>query len=144
MLWLAVPDGAIEQVAAEVAQALGERARRAPACNQGERNQGTDRGARNQGAQRAKASKALARGMAPHTAQPGVVLHASGALSSEALAALAARGIQTGSAHPMMTFVAGEPPDLRGAWFAVEGTAAAVRRPRGRGPPPSPRPVTAG
>ena len=63
-------------------------------------------------------------------AQPKIVLHASGALTSEALAPLAALGIQTGSAHPMMTFVAGEPPSLEGAWFAVEGAPAAVRAAR--------------
>ena len=61
---------------------------------------------------------------------PRIVLHASGALSSQALKALAARGVHTGSAHPMMTFVAGEPPSLRGAWFAVEGSPAAVRAAR--------------
>ena len=63
-------------------------------------------------------------------ARPKVVLHASGALTSQALAPLAALGIQTGSAHPMMTFVAGEPPSLEGAWFAVEGSPAAVRAAR--------------
>jgi predicted short-subunit dehydrogenase-like oxidoreductase (DUF2520 family) len=62
--------------------------------------------------------------------QAQVVLHASGALSSDVLAALAACGVETGSAHPMMTFVAGEPPSLEGAWFAVEGTPAAVRAAR--------------
>jgi predicted short-subunit dehydrogenase-like oxidoreductase (DUF2520 family) len=56
-----------------------------------------------------------------------VALHASGALSSDVLEALAACGVETGSAHPMMTFVAGEPPSLEGVWFAVEGTPAAVR-----------------
>jgi predicted short-subunit dehydrogenase-like oxidoreductase (DUF2520 family) len=93
-LWLAVPDGAIEEVAGEV----GERwvtLRCSP----------------------------LAHG-------PQVALHASGALSSYALKALARHGVETGSAHPMMTFVAGEPPSLEGAWFAVEGTAAAVRAAR--------------
>jgi predicted short-subunit dehydrogenase-like oxidoreductase (DUF2520 family) len=61
---------------------------------------------------------------------PPVVLHASGALSSLSLEALAARGVHTGSAHPMMTFVAGEPPSLKGAWFAVEGAPAAVHAAR--------------
>jgi predicted short-subunit dehydrogenase-like oxidoreductase (DUF2520 family) len=85
LLWLAVPDGAIEPVA----QALALSAQ-----------------------------------------LPQVALHASGALSSQALAALAGRGVETGSAHPMMTFVAGEPPSLEGAWFAVEGSPAAVRAAR--------------
>jgi predicted short-subunit dehydrogenase-like oxidoreductase (DUF2520 family) len=61
---------------------------------------------------------------------PKVILHASGALSSQVLSALAGRGVHTGSAHPMMTFVAGEPPSLKGAWFAVEGSPKAVRAAR--------------
>jgi predicted short-subunit dehydrogenase-like oxidoreductase (DUF2520 family) len=61
---------------------------------------------------------------------PPVILHASGALSSQALAALASRGVHTGSAHPMMTFVDGEPPALKNAWFAVEGTPMAIRAAR--------------
>lgn len=85
VLWLAVPDGAIETVS----RALAERAE-----------------------------------------LPSIALHASGALNSTVLAALAERGVQTGSAHPMMTFVAGEPPSLRGAWFAVEGSPTAVRAAR--------------
>jgi predicted short-subunit dehydrogenase-like oxidoreductase (DUF2520 family) len=61
---------------------------------------------------------------------PPVILHASGALSSQALAELAKRGVHTGSAHPMMTFVAGEPPSLKGAWFALEGSQQALRTAR--------------
>ncbi len=61
---------------------------------------------------------------------PPVILHASGALSSQAMSALAERGVHTGSAHPMMTFVAGEPPSLQGAWFALEGSPRAVRAAR--------------
>ena len=85
LLWLAVPDGAIESVAGDVARVLERREK-----------------------------------------PPFVTLHASGALSSDVLAALAACGVETGSAHPMMTFVEGEPPSLEGVWFAVEGTPAAV------------------
>jgi predicted short-subunit dehydrogenase-like oxidoreductase (DUF2520 family) len=85
VLWLAVPDAAVEEVSQKLAQ-----------CER----------------------------------LPPVVLHASGALSSRALAALAARGVHTGSAHPMMTFVAGEPPALRDAWFAVEGSDRAQRAAR--------------
>lgn len=85
VLWLAVPDEAIEIVA----EALAERAK-----------------------------------------VPAIILHASGALSSQALRALAERGLHTGSAHPMMTFVAGEPPSLQGAWFAMEGSAVAVQAAR--------------
>jgi len=61
---------------------------------------------------------------------PPIVLHASGALSSDAISSLAARGVHTGSAHPMMTFVPGEPPSLRGAWFALEGAPQAIRAAR--------------
>lgn len=61
---------------------------------------------------------------------PKIILHASGALSSQVLAALADRGGNTGSAHPMMTFVAGEAPSLTGAWFAIEGSPVAVRAAR--------------
>jgi predicted short-subunit dehydrogenase-like oxidoreductase (DUF2520 family) len=57
---------------------------------------------------------------------PRIVIHASGALSSYSLRTLAARGVKTGSAHPMMTFVAGAPPSLKGAWFAVEGAPEAA------------------
>lgn len=59
-----------------------------------------------------------------------VVLHSSGALGGEILAALRARGVAVGSAHPMMTFVAGEPPQMRGVWWALEGDARAVRAAR--------------
>ena len=96
VLWLAVPDAAIEEAATELARVLK---------------------------QRGKNSRRVA--------QPRIVLHASGALTSQALAPLAALGMHTGSAHPMMTFVAGEPPSLEGAWFAVEGSPAAVRAARG-------------
>jgi predicted short-subunit dehydrogenase-like oxidoreductase (DUF2520 family) len=72
----------------------------------------------------------VSRELAGRAELPPVILHASGALNSLVLSALAARGINTGSAHPMMTFVAGEPPSLKGAWFALEGSAAAVRAAR--------------
>jgi predicted short-subunit dehydrogenase-like oxidoreductase (DUF2520 family) len=72
----------------------------------------------------------VARAVAERETLPRIVLHASGALSSGALQALAARGMHTGSAHPMMTFVAGEPPSLKGAWFAVEGSRGAVQAAR--------------
>jgi len=79
-----------------------------------------------------QSSRELARRLAVGrtTTRLRIVLHASGALSSTALAPLAECGVHTGSAHPMMTFVAGEPPSLRGVWFAVEGSSAAVRAAR--------------
>ncbi|MGA7857365.1 MAG: DUF2520 domain-containing protein [Terracidiphilus sp.] len=72
----------------------------------------------------------LARKLDDMDGRPLITLHASGALSSEVLAAVAACGVETGSAHPMMTFVAGEPPSLEGVWFAVEGTPKAVQAAR--------------
>jgi predicted short-subunit dehydrogenase-like oxidoreductase (DUF2520 family) len=77
------------------------------------------------------AIEALAEELARREHLPPVVLHPSGALSSAALAGLAARGVKTASAHPMMTFVAGAAASLEGAWFAVEGHPAAVRVARG-------------
>ena len=77
-----------------------------------------------------EAVEGISLALAEHAALPQIVLHASGALSSQVLAPLKNRGVNTGSAHPMMTFVAGEPPSLQGAWFAVEGTPVAVRAAR--------------
>lgn len=60
---------------------------------------------------------------------PGqVVLHASGALPAEALAAARAAGAAVGSLHPLQSF-AGTEADvagLNGCYFAVEGDAAAL------------------
>lgn len=56
-----------------------------------------------------------------------VVLHSSGALSSDELSALRERGASVGSVHPMMTFVPGEVPDLNGVAWTVEGDPKAVR-----------------
>lgn len=73
----------------------------------------------------------VAQTLATRATLPPIVLHASGALSSQILAPLASRGVHTGSAHPMMTFVGGEPPSLKGARFALEGAPAALRVARG-------------
>ncbi len=56
-----------------------------------------------------------------------IVVHSSGALTSEALAPLRAKGAKVSSLHPMMTFVRGSVPDMAGVAFAVEGDSAAVR-----------------
>jgi predicted short-subunit dehydrogenase-like oxidoreductase (DUF2520 family) len=56
-----------------------------------------------------------------------VVLHSSGALASDELAALRRRGASVASLHPMMTFVPGVRVRLAGVPFAVEGDPAAVR-----------------
>jgi len=56
-----------------------------------------------------------------------VVLHSSGALTSDELNALRRRGAAVASVHPMMTFVRGSRPSLVGVPFAVEGDTAALR-----------------
>lgn len=61
-----------------------------------------------------------------------VVLHASGALSSEALAPLRARGRSVGSMHPLASVsqVAAGAESLRRAFYCVEGDASATRAAR--------------
>jgi predicted short-subunit dehydrogenase-like oxidoreductase (DUF2520 family) len=62
--------------------------------------------------------------------QPGwkgrIVLHSSGALTSDVLLPLRTAGAAVGSLHPMMTFVAGARPRMKDVPFAVEGDARAV------------------
>jgi predicted short-subunit dehydrogenase-like oxidoreductase (DUF2520 family) len=58
------------------------------------------------------------------------VFHASGALSSDELKPLRKQGAKVASVHPMMTFVAGVAPSIKGVVFAVEGDAAALRMAR--------------
>jgi predicted short-subunit dehydrogenase-like oxidoreductase (DUF2520 family) len=61
-----------------------------------------------------------------------VALHASGALSSEVLEPLRARGVHIGSMHPLASVseaLAGA-ESLRGAFYCIEGDAAAVRAAR--------------
>jgi predicted short-subunit dehydrogenase-like oxidoreductase (DUF2520 family) len=55
-----------------------------------------------------------------------VVLHSSGALSSDVLAPLKRAGAYTASLHPMMTFVPGAAPDISQVRFAVEGDLKAA------------------
>lgn len=55
-----------------------------------------------------------------------VVLHSSGALSSDELSILHGRGASVASVHPLMTFVRGSRPSFAGVSFAVEGDARAV------------------
>ena len=59
-----------------------------------------------------------------------IVFHSSGALTSDELAPLRAKGARVASVHPMMTFVRGSVPDMAGVAFAVEGDAAATRMAR--------------
>lgn len=59
-----------------------------------------------------------------------VVLHTSGALDSQALAALKTCGAACGSMHPLQTFSGVGVPPLEGCVFGIEGDAAAVRKAR--------------
>jgi predicted short-subunit dehydrogenase-like oxidoreductase (DUF2520 family) len=54
-------------------------------------------------------------------------LHSSGALASDELRRLRARGAAVASVHPLMTFVAGSVPSLQGMPFALEGDPSALR-----------------
>ena len=65
--------------------------------------------------------------LARHSGWKGkIVLHSSGALSSEVLAPLQRVGAHAASLHPMMTFVPGSRPKLQTVPFAVEGDPPAV------------------
>lgn len=55
-----------------------------------------------------------------------VVLHSSGALTSDVLLPLRHKGAHTASLHPMMTFVPGTEPSMKKVPFAVEGDAKAI------------------
>lgn len=59
-----------------------------------------------------------------------IILHSSGALTSDELAPLRQRGASVASVHPLMTFVRGSRPSLEGVPFAIEGGPAAVRTAR--------------
>jgi predicted short-subunit dehydrogenase-like oxidoreductase (DUF2520 family) len=56
-----------------------------------------------------------------------IAFHSSGALTSGELGILRRKDAAVASVHPLMTFVAGSRPSLRGVPFALEGDAAAVR-----------------
>lgn len=64
--------------------------------------------------------------------RPRVALHASGALSSDVLRPLRAAGFAVGSLHPLVSVsdAASNAKDLRGAFYCVEGDAAALRAAR--------------
>lgn len=68
-----------------------------------------------------------ARSVASMQVQGKVVLHSSGAFSSDELAVLRKLGARVASVHPMMTFVAGVSPSLNDVGFAIEGDREAVR-----------------
>jgi predicted short-subunit dehydrogenase-like oxidoreductase (DUF2520 family) len=56
-----------------------------------------------------------------------IALHSSGALTSDELAPLRAKGARVASVHPMMTFVRGSVPKMARVSFAVEGDLVAAR-----------------
>ncbi|HXM10861.1 MAG TPA: Rossmann-like and DUF2520 domain-containing protein [Terriglobales bacterium] len=56
-----------------------------------------------------------------------VALHSSGALLSRELSPLRQAGAVVASLHPLMTFVAGTGPSLKGVPFAIEGDEQAKR-----------------
>jgi predicted short-subunit dehydrogenase-like oxidoreductase (DUF2520 family) len=56
-----------------------------------------------------------------------IALHSSGALASDQLQVLRRRGARVASVHPLMTFVRGSAPSLKGVPFGLEGDAAALR-----------------
>ncbi len=59
-----------------------------------------------------------------------IVLHSSGALSSDELQPLRDKGASVGSAHPMMTFAPEATTQLAGVVFALEGDHKAVEAAR--------------
>lgn len=73
-----------------------------------------------------------ARALASSTEWKGkIALHSSGALTSDELNVLRQRGAAVASVHPMMTFVHGSAPSLKGVLFAAEGDRRAVQAARG-------------
>jgi len=56
-----------------------------------------------------------------------IALHSSGALASDELQVLRRRGAAVASVHPLMTFVRGSMPSLRGVPVGLEGDPAALR-----------------
>ncbi|HXY07847.1 MAG TPA: Rossmann-like and DUF2520 domain-containing protein [Terriglobales bacterium] len=58
--------------------------------------------------------------------QGKAVFHASGALTSAELGVLRRKGARVASVHPLMSFVRGVVPSLKGVPFALEGDAGAL------------------
>jgi predicted short-subunit dehydrogenase-like oxidoreductase (DUF2520 family) len=59
--------------------------------------------------------------------QGKTALHSSGALNSDELRQLRLHGAAVASVHPLMTFVQGSVPSLRGVPFALEGDPSGLR-----------------
>jgi predicted short-subunit dehydrogenase-like oxidoreductase (DUF2520 family) len=55
-----------------------------------------------------------------------IVFHSSGALTSDEIGILRDKGARVASVHPMMTFVRGAAPEMKGVAFALEGHATAT------------------
>jgi predicted short-subunit dehydrogenase-like oxidoreductase (DUF2520 family) len=56
-----------------------------------------------------------------------IAVHSSGAVTSVELGVLRKRGARVASVHPMMTFVEGVTPALKGVGFAIEGDREAAQ-----------------
>jgi predicted short-subunit dehydrogenase-like oxidoreductase (DUF2520 family) len=70
---------------------------------------------------------AAAREWSTHTAWKGkIALHASGALTSHELHVLRRQGAAVAAVHPLMTFVSGSIPTLKGVSFGMEGDSRAL------------------
>jgi predicted short-subunit dehydrogenase-like oxidoreductase (DUF2520 family) len=72
--------------------------------------------------------EALAAALAPRLVPGSVLFHCSGAKSSAALAAAAARGVHVASVHPIRSFAdpAAVAADFAGTFCGIEGDAAAL------------------
>ncbi|HEY1402882.1 MAG TPA: DUF2520 domain-containing protein, partial [Pyrinomonadaceae bacterium] len=74
------------------------------------------------------AAVSVTRSTQPPHGRPRVVLHTSGALSSDTLAPLGEHGYSLGSLHPLVSIsdLAGGARNLRGAFYCLEGEARAL------------------
>lgn len=71
---------------------------------------------------------AVAKALAASARLPVAAVHCAGALGPEVLAPLAARGVATGAAHPLLSFASVErAPSLVGGALVIEGHPQAVR-----------------
>lgn len=103
LLWFCVPDREIRGAASDMAGHLAARAR----ATKKRRSQDNVSGGVN--------------------SKVRIAFHSSGALLSRELDPLREAGIAVASVHPLMTFVPGAHPSLRGVPFALEGENAATR-----------------
>lgn len=66
----------------------------------------------------------VAAALAAQGVHPAGAAHTAGSMGQEALAALAASGVPTGSIHPLQTVAQPDPDVFTGAWCCVDGDAA--------------------